>query len=159
MLEGQKVEVSLNGVDWVDTGFEFSYYERPELNDIKPKCGSVIGGTEIWLRGAKFSNITNAMSSVLCRFTQVPNAASETEGIDENNPPVRVMPAFFVDNETMKCASPSGWSGGDQVHVDLTFNGKDYTENKFIFSYYSYFGSFPKSGPVGVEHNMPAQFI
>lgn len=159
VAEAQRVEVSLNGEDWVDTGFEFSYYERPELNDIKPKCGSVVGGTEIWLRGAKFSNITNAMQSVLCRFTQVPNAASDAEGMDENNPPVRVMPAYFVDNETMKCASPSGWSGGDQVHVDLTFNGKDYTENKFVFSYYSYFGSFPKSGPVGVEHNQATQYI
>ena len=59
VTEALKVEVSLNGVDWQDTGFEFSYYQRPELNDIKPRCGSVVGGTEIWLRGAKFSNITN----------------------------------------------------------------------------------------------------
>jgi hypothetical protein len=146
-------------VDWQDTGFEFSYYQRPELADIKPRCGSVVGGTEIWLRGAKFSNITNSMKSVLCRFTQVPNKASEAEGIDENNPPVRFMPAFYVDAETMKCASPSGWSGGDQVYVDLTFNGKDYTENRFVYSYYSYFGSFPKSGPIEQDHSQPTQYI
>ena len=94
MSEAQSVEVSLNGVDWQDTGFEFSYYERPEVNDMRPKCGSVIGGTEIWLRGAKFSNITNNMKSVLCRFTQLPNRESENEGIDENNPPMRFMPAY-----------------------------------------------------------------
>lgn len=99
------------------------------------------------------------MKTVRCRFTQVPNKASEAEGIDENNPPVRFMPAFYVDAETMKCASPSGWSGGDQVYVDLTFNGKDFTENRFVYSYYSYFGSFPKSGPIEQDHSQPTQYI
>jgi len=48
----------------------------------------------------------------------------------------------------MKCASPAGWHGGDQVRVDLTFNGVDYTDNNFIFSFYKILGSFPKSGPI-----------
>lgn len=52
----------------------------------------------------------------------------------------------------MKCASPSGWSGGDQVRVDLTFNGFDYTDANFIFSFYNIFGSFPKSGPADADH-------
>jgi len=33
------------------------------------------------------------------------------------------------------------------VKVDLTFNGVDYTDNSFVFSFYNIFGSFPKSGP------------
>ena len=53
----------------------------------------------------------------------------------------------MIDKETMKCASPAGFAGGDQVNVDLTFNGVDYTDNKFVFSFYHIFGSFPKSGP------------
>jgi hypothetical protein len=53
----------------------------------------------------------------------------------------------MIDKETMKCASPAGFAGGDQVNVDLTFNGVDYTDNKFVFSFYAIFGSFPKSGP------------
>lgn len=133
---------------------------------MKPRCGSVVGGTEIWLRGAKFSNITGGLRMVLCRFEQVPNKVSEAEGMDENNPPVRLMPAFYVDNATMKCAAPSGWSGGDQVYVDLTFNGRDFTENRFVYSYYSFFGSFPKSGPAEpmgrrrrLDDHQPSQFI
>jgi len=47
----------------------------------------------------------------------------------------------------MKCASPTGWVGGDQVKVDLTFNGVDYTDASFPFSFYNIYGSFPKSGP------------
>lgn len=67
--------------------------------------------------------------------------------MDENNPPKRYMPAYFIQKDIMKCASPSGWSGGDQVMVDLTFNGVDYTDNSFQYSYYNYYGSFPSSGP------------
>jgi len=73
--------------------------------------------------------------------------------MDENKPPVRFMPAYFITggaNGTkgiMKCASPSGWNGGDVTKVDLTFNGVDYTDASFQFSFYSYYGSFPKSGP------------
>lgn len=53
----------------MDTGFTFSYYEKPILDDMKPRCGPVQGGTEIFLIGQKFSNITNGLKTVLCRFT------------------------------------------------------------------------------------------
>ena len=84
-----------------------------------------------------------------CRFTQIAPQVTEGEAtpFDAENAPVRYIPAYFIDKETMKCASPSGWTGGDQVKVDLTFNGVDYTDNNFIFSYYNIYGSFPKSGP------------
>jgi len=74
------------------------------------------------------------------------NASSDAE-FDEDNVPTKFIPAYYIDKETMKCASPSGWHGGDQVLVDLTFNGVDYTENNYVFSFYNIFGSFPKSGP------------
>lgn len=37
-------EVSLNGVDWSNTGFEYSYYEEPYMTGIQPDMGSVAGG-------------------------------------------------------------------------------------------------------------------
>lgn len=92
-----------------------------------------------------------------CRFreykdyTQVKDtpALNATESEEEGGSiTTKFIPAYFIDQETMKCASPAGFSGGDQVQVDLTFNGVDYTDNNFIFSFYSIYGSFPKSGPV-----------
>jgi len=147
-----KIEFSLNGLDWIDTGHDFGYYERPELYDIRPRYGNIAGGTEIWLKGNKFSNATNGLKTVMCRFTQMPEPVAEsddgTEGEpDDFNPPIRFMPAYYVDKDTMKCASPSGWAGGDRVWVDLTFNGIDFTENKFEFDFYAFYGSFPKSAP------------
>ena len=52
------VKVSLNGVDWVDSGFKFSYYIQPELLGVSPKAGPMTGGTDIFIRGDQYSNIT-----------------------------------------------------------------------------------------------------
>lgn len=147
------VQVSLNGVDWVDSDFTFNYYQKPILTGIIPQSGSSEGGTEIFLKGEKFTG-ANKLKTVRCRFTQVAPDTTEGENIDWDNLPTRQAPAYKVgkDDDVMKCATPSGWNGGDQVYVDLTFNGVDFTEAKFVFSYYSIFGSFPKSGPVDEEN-------
>lgn len=141
-----QIAVSLNGVDFTETGFTFSYYQKPEIVDISPRSGSVDGGTEIWLKGSKFSNITHSLKSVRCRFRQLADPEKNQTWEDENAP-TKYIPAYYIDKETMKCASPSGWNGGDTVKVDLTFNGYDYTEASFDFNFYNIFGSFPKSGP------------
>jgi hypothetical protein len=100
------------------------------------------------LKGLKFSNITHGLRTVRCRFRQIPTIMADGNStFDDDNAPVKFIPAYFVDNDTMKCASPSGWVGGDQVKVDLTFNGVDYTDASFVFSFYNIYGSFPKSGP------------
>ena len=65
----QPVHVSLNGVDFVDSGFTFSYYEKPVITGMMPRTGLNTGGSEIWLKGTKFSNITNGLKTVRCRFT------------------------------------------------------------------------------------------
>ena len=66
------IKVSLNAVDWVDTGAFFSYYRQPELIDILPKAGPMEGGTQIVLVGDHFSNVTDA-ELFKCRFTLVKN--------------------------------------------------------------------------------------
>lgn len=141
------IQVSLNGVDFKPTGFSFSYYEKPIIVDVQPRSGSVEGGTEIWLKGSKFSNITQGNKSVRCRFRQMSNSSDDSSVVDDVNVATKYIPAYYIDKETMKCASPAGWVGGDQVKVDLTFNGVDYTDNNFVFSFYNIYGSFPKSGP------------
>lgn len=53
------VQVSLNGVDFVDSGFKFHYYEQPILYKMTPTSGPESGGTQIYITGAKFSNISD----------------------------------------------------------------------------------------------------
>jgi hypothetical protein len=86
---------------------------------------------------------------VKCRFRQLfKEVNGEKVPYDEDEMPTKYIPAYYIDKDKMKCASPAGWVGGDQVEVDLTFNGVDYTENHYTFSFYNIFGSFPKSGPI-----------
>lgn len=44
-------EVSLNGVDWSNSGFTFTYYEQPTLFGISPDSGPESGGTPIYILG------------------------------------------------------------------------------------------------------------
>jgi hypothetical protein len=138
------IKVSLNGVNWVNTGFKFSYFELPNLTDLVPRSGPMTGGSEIFIHGNRFSNITESRKA-LCRFSMV------TEG--RTNPDhfvfPKTIPAYYINETTMMCATPNGFSGGDQAYVQLTFNAKDYTpENQnMIFSFYNVIGSFPRSGP------------
>lgn len=90
-------EVSLNGVDWSDTGFKFTYYEVPQINSFSPISGPESGGTMVYIYGSNFTNITNP-NEFNCRFSPV------------NLPiPPKKMPGIFLNSSTIMCASPGGW--------------------------------------------------
>jgi hypothetical protein len=77
------LKVSLNGVDFVDSGYTFHYYEQPILYSMSPKCGPESGGTQIYITGAKFSNITDPQN-FNCRFTST-----------ERDIPPKYIPAYY----------------------------------------------------------------
>ena len=87
------VKVSLNGVDWVDTGAKFSYYRQPEIFDMSPKSGPMQGSTEIILSGDHFSNI-NDPERFKCRFNLVKNP---------RNIPFRDMTASYISETNVMC--------------------------------------------------------
>ena len=142
VLAALPVKVSLNGVDFVDSGFLFSYYNEPILTGLTPQSGPYLGGTELYLKGSHFSNITDP-NSVKCRFT----LKNGTTGYRATLP--KFMPAVYIDSATMLCITPNGFKGGDKVYVQLTLNDMDYSPQmeNMVFSYYAIFGSFPHSGP------------
>lgn len=104
------VKVSLNGVDFVDSGFTFSYYTEPVLSGLLPASGPYEGGTQVFLKGNLFSNITDS-NVVKCRFM----LKNGTAGFRETLP--KYMPAFYIDKTTMMCVTPNGFIGGDRVFV------------------------------------------
>jgi IPT/TIG domain len=107
IIQQQPVYVSLNGINWVDTGFFFSYYVQPVLLGITPKYGQMQGGTEIFIQGQRFSNITDP-EFVKCKFTLIGNGR-------ETAP--KFIPAIYRDEQTMMCVSPNGFFGGEAVNV------------------------------------------
>jgi len=143
--ETMRIEVSLNGVDFINTRYLFSYYDIPILDDILPKSGPITGGSNIWLKGKRFSKLAEGLKTVKCRFTEIMSDDATDDEISKMK--IKYIPAYPIDGETMKCTTPPGFVGGDQAWIDLTFNGADYTANKIKFDFYSIYGSFPKSGP------------
>lgn len=133
--EKMTVYVSLNGIDWVDTGFKFSYYEEPSINDVFPDMGPVGGGTEVYLFGNKFTNMTGH-KEFNCRFTPSNTLIKP-----------KTMKAEYHNSSTVSCKTPGGWSEGDLMKLQLTMNGVDYDNNNFTFTFYSISSMFPKSGP------------
>lgn len=128
-------EVSLNGVDWTDSGLTFFYYDVPVMHGIEPIMGPEAGGTMIYIKGAKFSNISNPQE-FHCKFTPV------------NLPiPPKKMPGIYLNQSTIMCAAPGGWGQGVAVKLQVTFNGGDYDDNGFIFTFFSITRAFPRSGP------------
>jgi len=49
--------VSLNGFDWTNTGFTYSYYREPELYSYYPDAGAAQGGTTIYISGKNLPKI------------------------------------------------------------------------------------------------------
>jgi hypothetical protein len=128
-------EISMNGVDWTTTGFEYSFYEEPVMTGISPDMGSVAGGDEIYIRGEKFTNNTDP-DEFMCRFSPV-----------SLQMPPRTIRARFINSTAIMCPSPGGWSEADRVVLQVTWNGVDYDENHFQYSFYSIHRAFPRSGP------------
>lgn len=98
-------EVSLNGIDWTDTGMQFNYYNEPEITHIYPITGPESGGTEVRMFGTNFSNHTFS-KEFLCRFTPVDGAI-----------PPKDMPAKYENSTSVICLSPGGWGKGKEAWV------------------------------------------
>lgn len=128
-------EVSLNGVDWTNSGLLFYYYDVPTLYSIFPSLGPEAGGTLIYLNGSNFTNVSNPQE-FNCKFTPI--------GLPI---PPKKMPGIFLNSSTIMCASPGGWGQGVAVKLQVTFNGGDYDNNKFLFTFFSITRAFPRSGP------------
>jgi len=87
--------------------------------------------------------LTDAPSNVSeynCRFT--PKSV---------NMPPKFMPVKYINDTMIMCATPGGWSRGDKMHLQVTFNGGDYDQEDFEFTVYNVAKAFPRSGPSSGE--------
>ncbi len=134
-------EVSLNGVDFTESGLTFIYYNDfryATFDKIVPSSGPVTGGTQIRLYGKNLTNLINP-EEFLCQF----------KSVDKNIPP-RIVPAGYKDYKNTSaiiCNSPGGWSSGTKADILITFDGQNYMETKFQFYFYKIDQVLPNSGP------------
>ena len=132
-------EISLNGVDFSKTGNTFTYFTQPVINYITPDAAPASGGTEVYLIGENFPNMEGG-SEFHCRFSPTTTRAAPKK-----------MPANWVNSTAIMCMSPGGWSEGDQMKLQVTFNGIDYDTHGFNFVLYKIDKATPRSGPSAGE--------
>jgi len=125
--------VSLNGFDFVDTGYTFQYQIQTDLFSIYPTSGEE--GTTVYIKGSSFQKFPGN-SKYKCRFTDI-----------EGNLPPKYEYVYYKDNTTVQCNAPKGYGDGIAARVQVTFNGDDYSDNNFTFYFYKINGVFPNSGP------------
>jgi len=86
------LEVSLNGVDFSNTGFQFYYYTQPILDRITPTSGKESGGTPIYIIGKSNFTYMDNPNEFNCKFTPV-----------TFNMPARVVPAIYINSTHIRC--------------------------------------------------------
>jgi hypothetical protein len=105
------------------------------LTDVIPDSGPESGGTPIYIIGQNFTNMSDPIQ-FNCRFTPISLKI-----------PPKTMPAIYINSTTIRCASPGGWGQGDAMKLQVTFNGADYDNNNFTFTFFAITRTYPRSGP------------
>lgn len=105
-------QVSNDNVSFSSEFMLFNYERRMTIAALNPSTGVTSGGTEVLVIGEHFLNSTTAG----CKFGTV------------------VVPAKFVTEQSMLCATPPNPSG--TVSVELTSNGGDFSFSGAAFTYH-----------------------
>lgn len=106
------VDVSINSVDFTNSGLFFEYQPNVQLKEIFPASGPVSGSTVTTIVGGPFVNV----SALACRFGNT------------------VISAVFHSSSELSCISPVSLAVGP-VDVAVTVNGLDFSESTLQFFY------------------------
>jgi hypothetical protein len=98
-------EVSLNGVDWSETGFSFTFFDEPVMKTYSPSQGKVHGGTVVNIFGNNFPNITD-ISQFNVKFTPQKNPKA-----------FKIMPLKWHNSSCVSVFTPGGWDQGDIMNM------------------------------------------
>jgi hypothetical protein len=59
----------------------------------------------------------------------------------------KIVPVEWLNSTMLRIISPGGWSQGDKMDLQITWNGQDYDNNGFTFAVYNIASVKPRSGP------------
>lgn len=105
-IDNLEFEVSLNGVDWTQTGKLWSYYKEPVMDSYLPDGGQVSGGTSVYIKGKNFPKMMNA-KEFNARFTPQNNERMQS----------KQMPVEWLNDTMVRVITPGGWDEGDKMDL------------------------------------------
>ena len=108
------VSVTVNGVEFATSSFDFYYYYDCTITSISPSTGPISGGTTIVVTG------TNFLASTLlsCRFGES-----------------TITSAIYLNSTSIQCLTPVSALGAKSFDVTVSNNGKDFSECNVSFKY------------------------
>ena len=108
------VSVTVNGVEFATSSFDFYYYYDCTIISISPSTGPISGGTTIVVTG------TNFLASTLlsCRFGES-----------------TITSAIYLNSTSIQCLTPVSALGAKSFDVTVSNNGKDFSECNVSFKY------------------------
>jgi hypothetical protein len=114
LSESVSVEVSFDGADWVAAEVDFEYLPDPVIFAIRPRTGSLLGGTPVYVLGANF--VDGGPASLLCSFGD------------------QTSPARWLSAQAVECSTPPGPAAGT-VPFRVSINGEDFSQEDVAFTY------------------------
>ena len=153
-----KLEVTLNGQDFVDAGLTFTYYEPPPLLGLSPALGPVAGNTLVQLQGeAPLHNgsLYPAWSAeYICRFgrrhTFDANGTAVEAEAGQLVPGALGAAGHATAEGDALCTTPKVPAIGSTA-VELSLNAQQYGAVALPFAYHAPIvtvGVAPRTGPV-----------
>ena len=130
-----KLEFSLNGFDWRDSGTEFAFIVPPKILSIAPTSGPSVGGTIITITGVGFMDLSDHPNEFVCIFESV-----------ELGRRLRT-PIFYKNSSAIMCTAPGGWGSGTMATIGISYNGIDTIDTGSKFKFYQIDRVYPLSGP------------
>ena len=121
------ISVSVNGIDFVDTGLEFLFRDDPAIFTILPTYGPISGNTPIRLHHSH----VNSSANLWCSFSNLV-----------------YVKARRIDVQTAECFTPQSEEG--IATVGLTVNAKDNMHGNVTFAFtqtHAKLSAYPLSGP------------
>lgn len=141
------VELSSNGgVDWSDSGVEFTYSRDAYVDTLEPHSGPEDGATSVAVHGANFVD----SPLLACRFTPVALGMTATAwGLADAAAAAKAtVPAVWMSHDEVRCGTPVNVRGA--ASVEITHDGLRFTASDIRFTFASparVQSLFPAFGP------------
>lgn len=134
------LRVSLNGVQFFDTGLDFEYYEHPTISSISPRGGVDTGATPVTVSGRGFRNFQPLQPVQLCSWGTGPGGERQTTR------------AKVLSATRMECPSSLRGEAAD-VPFSVSLNGLDFvSDSAQVYRFYdqppTFLGVHPTGGPL-----------
>jgi hypothetical protein len=145
------LQISLNGQDWHNVpipkkSYSFSYYESPHVSKLSPAYGPVKHKGELYadIEGSNFVCPEPTCADLMVGFGEIGTAI--------------YLPGVWISTSHIRVKVPK-YSKPDVLHVEVTMNGKDWSNDGRTYGYFDPYVIRAEPALVSVDGTTRIQII